>query len=111
LVRGTDDITALSQETGDPIEAGDKERLHESEIPTELITVIEDRQKDQEIKLASSEDESSDFPATVDVRKRDACILIRAIRKIAYELRDRGKEKRRNQRGKFTGRLSRWKIR
>jgi hypothetical protein len=34
-----------------------------------------------------SEDDSSDPPPRVDIKKRDACRLIRALRKVAYELR------------------------
>jgi hypothetical protein len=34
-----------------------------------------------------SEDDSSDHLPGVDIKKRDACRLIRALRKVAYELR------------------------
>jgi hypothetical protein len=78
---------AGNRETEGPIEAGGKERPRESEIPSQSIRGVEDEQEDQSIVSEESGEEDSDIPFEVNIKKRDACRLIRALRKIAYEIR------------------------
>jgi hypothetical protein len=76
-----------NRETGGPIEAGDKERPRESEIPSQSIKGVEDQQDSQSIVSEENGEEDSDIPAEVNIKKRDACRLIRALRMVPYELR------------------------
>jgi hypothetical protein len=49
--------------------------------------VTKDREEDQSSNSEASEDDSSEILPGTDVRMRDACRLIRALRKISYEIR------------------------
>jgi hypothetical protein len=49
--------------------------------------VARDQEEDQTSYSEASDDDSSELLPGVDVKKRDACRLIRELRKVAYELR------------------------
>jgi hypothetical protein len=84
------------RETGVPAEAGDSERPRESEssqLPKQTLSIPDD--------IQSSSSESSeylDIPEEVNIKRRDACRLIRALRKVSYELRGSRPEKRKPER-------------
>jgi hypothetical protein len=58
------------------------------------VTIIQE--KDQSSNSEASDDDSSELLPGVDVKVRDACRLIRALRKISYEIRGpwKGKPKK-----------------
>jgi hypothetical protein len=82
--------------TGDPVEAGDSERPRESKTspsPGQVLPSPDD------IQSSSSEtSEYLDIPKEVNIKKRDACRLIRALIKVSYELRGSRPEKRKPER-------------
>jgi hypothetical protein len=84
---GQNDPITGNREVGGPIEVGGKERPRESEIPSQPAKVTKDQEVSQSRKSASEEDDGFDLPPDVDIKKRDPCRLIRALRKVAYELR------------------------
>jgi hypothetical protein len=85
------------RETGDPVEAGDSERPRESETSP---SPKHPPQIPEEFQSSSSDDisECSEIPEEVNIKKRDACRLIRALRKISYELKGSRPAKRKPER-------------
>jgi tRNA U54 and U55 pseudouridine synthase Pus10 len=57
---------------------------------------MDEDQESQNCGSVESGERESDIPANVNIKRRDACRLIRALRKVAYELRRprEGKAKR-----------------
>jgi hypothetical protein len=85
--------TAGNRETGGPVETGDQERPRGSEDSPRPAVVTKIREEDRSSNSEESEDDSSEILPGTDVRMRDACRLIRVLRKISYEIRGRWKGK------------------